>query len=88
MKTWTINHKGHEIRVTNSVSGEALYIDNQLQDIGPGIALRSLLWGKITENGNQIEVKVRLGGSWRVKCWIFVDSVAVMIKGKPVQVGS
>jgi len=75
MKTWNINHKGHEIRVENGwLSGERLVVDGETQDEQKGFAFRSRLWGKIKNGDGAGEaIKVSTGGWLIVGCSIFVD---------------
>lgn len=74
MKQWQIDYKGHSIVVQNSVSKERLFVDGELQHENFGIGIRSCLFGKIkSEDEAGSEVKVILGGLWRVHCRVFVD---------------
>lgn len=77
-KTWETSYKGHTLRVENSFSTERLFVDNELQDELFGFGFRSVLFGKFRDGDNAgAEVKVSLGGWWRVHCRIFVDNYLV-----------
>ena len=84
MQEWKTSYKNAEIRVTNSLLSEKLYINGELQDYALGFGMRSLLWGEIAEDDKRLEVKVRLGSHWRVTCNIFVDNKPIILKGKEV----
>lgn len=78
MQTWSIKHKGHEIRVENRISGEKLIVDGELQDENIGLGGRSRLWGKIKSgDGAGAVIKVSLGGWFGISCRIFVDDTLV-----------
>jgi len=79
MKTWNINHKGHEIRVENGwFSGERLIVDGETQDEQRGFAFRSRLWGRIkTGDGAGEPIKVSLGGWMGISCRIFVGDILI-----------
>jgi len=74
MKKWLINYKGHKIEVENGLSQERLFVDGELQDELFGLGFRSRLYGKIRNDGVGTDIKVALGGWWRVHCRIFVDN--------------
>ena len=77
MKSWEINHNGNVIRVENSVSGERLYVNDELQDEQIGFGVRARLWGQL-HTGEKI--KVSLGGWFVVNCRIFIDHKMVLPK--------
>jgi hypothetical protein len=70
MKKWERNHNGNIIRVENSVNGERLYVNDELQDEQCGFAIRARLWGQLPTGES---IKVSLGGWWTMQCRIFVD---------------
>jgi hypothetical protein len=83
MKQWRIDYKGHDIVVENGVSKERLFVDGELQHENFGLGCRSSLWGRLkTEEGGGSEVKVILGGWWRVQCRIFIDH-KIIFHSKP-----
>lgn len=82
MKTFRCVYNGKEIKVTNSVCHEKLYVDGRLQDHAFGFANRSLLWGCIHDSDNKmLTIKARIGGFVRITCDIFIDNKLVMYQG-------
>lgn len=77
MKCWEENYKGNTIRVENRWDGEKLFINGQLQDEQIGCTTRARLWGKL-QTGETI--KVSLGGTWTIRCIIFVDHKVILRK--------
>lgn len=78
-KVFDVTHEGHHIQVVNTwFNGEKLYVDGKLQDENVGLALRATLRGILKDN-DQItkNIKVSLGGTFTIKCKIFVDNVLV-----------
>lgn len=75
IKTWRVNYGGNSIVVENKISGECLYVNNELQDEQLGLAIRSRLWGQL-QTGE--EIKISLGGFWTVNCRIFIDNKLVL----------
>lgn len=66
------------IKSRNCISTERLIVDNELQDELFGFGFRSVLFGKFRDGDNVgAEVKVSLGGWWRVHCRVFVDNYLV-----------
>ena len=71
-KTWTYKYNGNTIEVKNSVCrGEELVVNGSLQDKTYAI-FSARLWGRL-QSGE--EIKVTLGGTWSVKCYLFVDNI-------------
>ena len=70
MSKWELNHSGNVILVKNSVAGEKLFVNGELQDERNGLSLRSRLYGKLPTGEN---IKVSLGGWFSTQCRIFVD---------------
>jgi len=75
MKKWEINHNGNVVRVENRISGERLYVNDELQDEQCGFATSVKLWGQLP-TGEQI--KVSLGGWWTIQCRIFINHKQVI----------
>ncbi|MGK0468280.1 hypothetical protein [Clostridium sp.] len=75
MKKWETNYCGHSIVVENTIGGERLYINDELQDEQVGIVGRSRLWGQL-KSGETI--KVSLGGIFKVHCRIFVNNELIL----------
>ena len=84
MKKWQIEHKGHTIRVENSVTRETLFVDDKLQDESVGkIIGPSLLWGHLDcDDQARVPLKVRLGGVITIGCSIFVNDELVFSSHK------
>jgi len=70
MSKWELNHSGNVILVKNSVAGEKLFVNGELQDERNGLSLRSRLYGNLPNDEN---IKVSLGGWFSTQCRIFVD---------------
>lgn len=76
MKKWEVTHGANKIEVENSISGEKLYVNGELQDEQIGmVAGRSRLWGQL-DSGEII--KVSLGGDVKIHCSIFVNNKLVL----------
>jgi len=75
MKQWHIKYKEHDIEVRNGwFTGEALFVDGELQDQRIGFAMRSRLYGRIKSGLGQGEsIKVSLGGWFTIGCIVFID---------------
>ena len=84
MKKWQIEHKGHTIRVENSVTRERLYVNDKLQDESVGkIVGPSHLWGHLDgDDQARLQLKVRLGGVITIGCSIFVNDELVFSSHK------
>ncbi|MBD8033124.1 MULTISPECIES: hypothetical protein [Solibacillus] len=79
--TFEVMHDGHHIQVENSwFSGEKLYVDGQLQDENLGIGLRCKLYGELKSNVDKKIIKVALGGTFKIKCSIFVENTLIYPK--------
>lgn len=78
MRFWEEEYKGNTIRIENRLSGEKLFINGYLQDERFGLAFRSTMWGKLPTGE---EVKVSLGGNFRMNCIIFVDNQLIFKTG-------
>ncbi|WEG15126.1 hypothetical protein PQ478_11305 [Alkalihalophilus pseudofirmus] len=78
-KVFEATYEGRQIRVENSwFSGEKLYVDGNLQDQNLGLSLRSTLQGQLTDqNGEKRNIKVTVGGTFKIQCKIFVDHALI-----------
>lgn len=74
-KTFEVMHNNHHIRVENSwFTGEKLYVDGQLQDENLGLGLRATLNGQLKSLEHSENIKVTLGGTFKINCRIFVEN--------------
>lgn len=75
MKIWKYKYNDNEILVKNKgINGEELYVNDKLQDknlVSCGLETAKLS-GKLSTGE---EIKVSLGGFWKVHCCLFVDNV-------------
>lgn len=74
MKTWEIDYKGNRVTVENEWFSERLYVNGELQDELIGVTFRARLWGKLSTGE---EIKVTLGGIFKIHCRIFIDQKLV-----------
>ncbi|QPC45527.1 hypothetical protein [Mangrovibacillus cuniculi] len=74
MKGWEINYNNNKVTVENRWFGERLYVNGELQDELIGVASRARLWGKLSTGE---EIKVTLGGIFKIHCRIFIDQKLV-----------
>lgn len=79
MKKWELKHCGNVIVVENRISSERLYVNGELQDERMGLSFesRSILWGQLNTGEN---IKVSIGGTFRMHCKIFIDNKLVLSK--------
>ena len=72
---WIANYEGNEIKITNSwITGEKLFVNNELQDETVNYYTPARLTGHIIENGNKLPIKANLYSSGiGVKCSLFID---------------
>lgn len=71
MKSWSVRYKGHVIRVERYAFELRLLVDGELQDAG--LADRPLNGVLRNGDGSGEPVKASLVGTFRVRCYIFVD---------------
>lgn len=78
-KVFETIYDGHRIRVENRwLTGEKLYVDEELQDENLGVTFRGTLNGKLRNNSNESKnIKVTIGGSFTIHCKIFIDNVLI-----------
>lgn len=71
---WIVKYENSEIRVVNTwFNGEMLYVNNELQDERFGFLGSNLTGHLINENGDRKNIKVNLGGAFKIECRVFVD---------------
>lgn len=71
MRFWSVNYKGHTIRVESYLFEMRLLVDGELQDVGP----RTLKLTGVIRNGagSGESIKVSFVGGFAARCIIFVD---------------
>lgn len=73
---WSVEVNNNVIRVENKFSTLKLYVNEKLQDVYLGmVSFQPRLTGKLP-NGE--EVKVVVGGDFKIHCYIFVDNELVL----------
>ena len=73
MKFWSVDYRGHTIRVESFAGGETrLLVDGDLQDVGYSVykQLNGIVRGG---DGAGEQIKASLTRSWFIRCHIFVD---------------
>lgn len=71
---WLGKYENFEIKVVNTwFEGERLYVNNELQDKKFGFGSSNLRGHIINSKGERKNIKVSLGGSFRISCFVFVD---------------
>jgi len=75
MKKWELNHNGNKVKVENRISGERLYVNDELQDERNGLSFNSRLYGQLPTGEN---IKVSLGGWFILQCRVFIDNKLVL----------
>lgn len=78
-KVFEALYDGHTIQVENRwFAGEKLYVDGDLQDENIGLAIRATLTGSLKNDRNESKnIKVSMGGYFKMNCKLFVDNVLV-----------
>ena len=71
---WILKYEDSEIKVVNTwFSGEFLYVNNELQDERFGVFGSDLTGHVIGKNGERKNIKVNLGGAFKISCRVFID---------------
>ena len=80
MSVWQGEYESNVIQITNRSSTAELHVNNELQDerfgLSPGGNLTGHLFDK---NGERKDIKVNLGGMFRVECRLFVDDKKIEV---------
>ena len=71
MKVWEKQYNNHTIRIENYWNKEILLVDGEVQDETYGFASRAKLIGKLPSGE---DIKVNLGGNFRIGCILFIDN--------------
>ena len=74
-KTFDVTHEGRHILVENRwFQGEKLYVDGELQDENLGLSFRGDLNGKLKSTDGFKNIKVAVGGFYKIHCKVFVEN--------------
>ncbi|AZQ61270.1 hypothetical protein EI427_03245 [Flammeovirga pectinis] len=78
---WTITYQTSEIKVVNTwFNGEFLFVNDELQDRTFGLYQSALAGHLINSKGEREMIKIRLGGAFKIKCYIFIDDKFISMK--------
>lgn len=71
---WIANYEGNEIRIENTWwNGERLWVNNELQDEQINYWSSNLTGYILGSDGQRKNIKVNIGGSFSMNCFLFVD---------------
>jgi hypothetical protein len=71
---WTSQYRYFSIRVENTLfNGERLYVNDELQDQTFSLVGPTLTGHVFNEKEEKVNIKVRLGGWWKMNCSIFIN---------------
>jgi len=75
---WIGKFENYEIKVINTwFEGESLWVNNELQDKRYGFFTSDLKGHVVDSKGDRKNIKVTLGGSFSIECFVFVDDKLV-----------
>ena len=78
---WTANYEKNEIKVENTwFNGEFLYVNDILQDKTFGGFSTKLTGHLINQKNERENIKVNLGGFFKVNCQLFINDKKVEAK--------
>lgn len=79
---WIGKYENTEIEVENTwFSGERLFVNGKLQDKKYSLVSCDMTGHLITKQGERLNIKVNLSGSFTIQCTVFVDDEQIeMIK--------
>ena len=78
---WIGTYENSEIRINNTwFNGEMLFVNGELQDKRYGFAGSNLTGHLINKNGERKNIKVNLGGSFKINCIVFVDDKELSVE--------
>ncbi|TRX20652.1 hypothetical protein FNW25_02280 [Flavobacterium franklandianum] len=79
---WNTKYEETEIKITNSwISGEKLYINNELQDEQLNFITPSNMTGNlVNKQGEKLSIKANISGFFTVSCRLFIDNKKVELK--------
>ena len=79
MSVWQAEYESNVIRITNRSSTAELHVNNELQDERFGLFVVDLTGHLFGKNGERKDIKVNLGGTFRVGCRLFVDDKKIEV---------
>lgn len=78
---WIAKYEENEIKITNSwISGEKLYVNNELQDEQLSFLSSRMTGNLINKNGEKVDIKTNISGFFTVGCRLFIDNKKVLLK--------
>jgi hypothetical protein len=78
---WIGKYENTEIRVNNTwFSGEMLFVNGELQDKKYGLAGSNLTGHLINQKKEREDIKVNLGGSFKIECTVFIDDKELIVE--------
>jgi hypothetical protein len=79
---WIANYEETEIKITNNwLSGEKLYVNNELQDEQLNFITPSNMTGNLVNiQGEKLNIKTNISGFFSVSCRLFIDNRKVEVK--------
>lgn len=78
---WTTNYENNEIKIENTwFNGEFLYVNDILQDKTFGTFSTKLTGHLINQKDERENIKVNLGGFFKVNCQLFINDKKVEAK--------
>ncbi|MEN8139022.1 MAG: hypothetical protein ABFR62_11390 [Bacteroidota bacterium] len=78
---WLVKYEDSEIKIVNTwFHGEMLFVNNMLQDKRYGLAGSNLSGHIINKEGKRENIKVNLGGSFKIDCNVFIDDNKVEVQ--------
>jgi len=79
MSVWQAEYESNVIRITNRSSTAELHVNNELQDEKFGLGPVDLTGHLFDKNGERKDIKVNLGGVFRIECRLFVDDKKIEV---------
>ena len=79
MSVWQAEYESNVIQITNRWSTGELHVNNELQDDRFGLSAMDLTGHLFDKNSERKDIKVNLGGMFRVECRLFVDDKKIEV---------
>ena len=79
MSVWQAEYESNVIQITNRSSTAELHVNNELQDERFGLFVGDLTGHLFDKNGERKDIKVNLGGMFRVGFRLFVDDKKIEV---------